>query len=154
MSPKNRALAALAALSLVAACRTATTTQTTVTGTPRLEPVPPGMQTTPAAAPAPAPAGAFDPAGRWNLMFDVGGQGLEVVMELVKTPDGGWGGSLRSQMGDTPITKATLTGMKLEAEFTAPDGGGGAMTLTFDGTKVTGTWSASGMSSTLTGARP
>jgi hypothetical protein len=146
----RRLLTALAALSLVAACRTASTTTTTISGTPRLEPVPAGMQPAPAAA----PAGAFDPAGRWSLVFDVGGQGLAVELQLVKTPDGGYGGSMTSQMGETPITKAMLTGTKLEASFTAPDGGGGTMTLNFDGTKVTGTWSASGMSSTLSGARP
>ena len=147
MSP--RLLTALAALSLVAACRTSSTT-TTISGTPRLEPVPANVQPAPAAA----PAGAFDPTGRWNLVFDIGGQGLEVVLELVKTPDGGYGGSMSSQMGNTPITKATLAGTKLDAEFTAPDGGGGVMTLNFDGTKVSGTWSASGMSSTLSGTRP
>jgi hypothetical protein len=148
MSP--RLLTALAALSLVGACRTATTTTTTISGTPRLEPAPANVQP----APAPAPGGAFDPAGRWNLLFDIGGQGLEVVLELVKTPDGGYGGTMSSQMGNTPITKATLAGKKLEATFTAPDGGGGTMTIEFDGTKATGTWSASGMSSTLSGTRP
>ena len=150
MSPRR--FATLAALTLVAACRTATSTTTTISGTPRLEPAPATVQAPPAAAPA--SAGAFDPSGRWNLVFDFQGQGLEVVLELVKTPDGGYAGTLSSQMGNTPLSKVTLVGTKMEAAFSAPDGSAGVMTLNFEGTKVTGTWAASGMGSTLSGARP
>lgn len=150
-----RTLVSVASLSLLGACATSRTTTTTVTGTPRLEPTPVAATPAPAPAPTPAPAaGAFDPSGRWNLVFDLGGQALEVVMELVKVPAGGYGGTLSSQMGNVPILSAKLDGTKMEATFTAPDGSTGSMTLTFNGTTVDGTWSASGMGSRVSGARP
>ncbi len=136
----------LGALTLAVACRSA--------GPPPTVDIAPAPLPTPSVA-APAPTtGAFDPAGRWNLVFDIQGQNLEVVMELVKAPDGSYGGSLSSQMGVAPITKATLDGKKMSVTFDAPGGGAGSMTLLFDGRTVTGDWSASGMGSTVSGSRP
>jgi hypothetical protein len=116
----------------------------------------PAAIATPVAAPvtpAPAAAGAFDPAGRWNLVFDIQGQNLAVTMELVKTPDGSWAGSLGSEMGTVAISKATLDGKKMSVTFAAPGGGDGSMLLLFDGNSVTGEWSAGGMGSKLSGSR-
>ena len=141
-------IAPAALLLLLSACATSRTTTTTVDGTPRLEPAPAEV-----VAPT-TPARAFDPSGRWELLFELGGESLPVVMELVKTPSGAWGGTLSSQMGGGPIEKATLEGNRMAVSFTAPDGGPGSMNLTFSDKTVEGTWSASGMSSRLTGSRP
>ena len=143
---RRTTLALLSALTLSVSCRSATRPATVnVTALP--EPTP--------SATIPAPeAGAFDPVGRWNLLFDIQGQNLEVVMELVKLAEGGYSGTLSSQMGTAPITKATLEGKKMSVTFDAPGGGVGSMSLLFDGTTVSGDWSASGMGSKVSGSRP
>lgn len=145
MSP--RSTAALAALLLFSACATTRTTTTSVSGTPRLEPAPANV------TPAPAPASAYDPAGRWDLVLDLNGQSLEVVLELVKTPSGAWGGTLSSQMGNAPVERAVLEGNRMTVNFTGPDGSAGVFNLTFSDKAVEGTWSAAGMGSRLTGTR-
>ncbi len=146
MSPRVLTAASLALV--LSACATTSSTSTSISGTPRLEPAPATVQASPPAAES------FDPTGRWELLLDFNGQSLGVTLELVKLPGGGYGGTLSSQMGNGPIEKATLEGRKMSLTFTAPDGSAGAMNLEFDGTKVGGTWSAAGMGSTLTGARP
>ena len=72
----------------------------------------------------------------------------------VKGPDGAWGGTLGSQMGTAPISKATLEGTRMTVTFTGPDGSAGSMLLMFEGKTVTGDWSVAGMASKLSGARP
>jgi hypothetical protein len=146
-----RTLVSVASLSLLGACATTRTTTTEVSGTPRLEPTPANV--TPAPAPAPAPAAAYDPTGRWDLVLDLNGQSLEVVLELVKTPSGAWGGSLSSQMGNTAVERATLEGNRMTVNFTGPDGSAGVFNLTFSDKTVEGTWSAAGMGSRLSGTR-
>lgn len=141
----------VAGLALLAgACKTTTSTTTAITGTPRLEPVPVAA----APAPAPAPAPAFSPAGKWTIGLVAQGQSMEVLMELVKLPDGSWAGSLSSQaFPPIPISKATLTGKQLVATFPVPTGDTGTMTLNFDGDVVEGEWSMPGDGSKVSGKR-
>lgn len=137
----------IAALALLAgACKTTTATSTAITGTPRLEPVP--------AAAAPAPAAAYDPTGKWTVGLVAQGQSMEVVLELVKLPDGTWTGTMISQaFPPIPISKATLTGKQLVATFPVPTGDMGSMTLNFDGDIAEGEWSMPGDGSKVSGKR-
>jgi hypothetical protein len=138
----------IAALALLAgACKTTTATSTAITGTPRLEPVP-------AAVAAPAPAAPYNPAGKWTVGLVAQGQSMEVVLELVKLPDGTWTGTMISQaFPPIPISKATLTGKQLVATFPVPTGDMGSMTLNFDGDVAEGEWSMPGDGSKVSGKR-
>lgn len=138
----------IAALALLAgACKTTTATSTAITGTPRLEPLP-------ATVTAPAPAAAYDPAGKWTVGLVAQGQSMEVVLELVKLPDGTWTGTMISQaFPPIPISKATLTGKQLVATFPVPTGDVGSMTLNFDGDTAEGEWSMPGDGSKVSGKR-
>jgi hypothetical protein len=145
-----RPAALLAALVLVGACRTTTTTTTTVSGTPVVTPVP---APAPAEA-APAPAGAVDPVGRWTLALSAQGQSFEVVLELVKLPAGGYGGSLSSDAFPTiPISKGILEGKRLTLTFPVPTGGDGSMFLDIDGDVAAGEWAMQGDGSKVSGKR-
>jgi hypothetical protein len=145
-----RKITALAVLSLVAACRSAGP------GAPETSPTPATVQAPPAAAPAaaPAPAGAVDPTGRWTLSLIAQGQAIEVKLDVVKTPDGGYGGTMSSDVFPTiPITKAKLEGKRLSLEFPVPSGDQGTMYLDIDGKNAEGEWAMPGMGSRVTGVK-
>ena len=138
--------ALLGALALVGACKTTRSTSTQITGTPVLVPAP--------VAEAPAPAGAVDPSGRWTLVLSAQGQTFEVVLELVRLPAGGYGGSLSSQAFPTiPITKGTFEGKRLSLSFPVPTGGEGTMFLDIDGSSAEGEWAMQGDGSKVSGKK-
>ena len=137
----------LATLSLAAACRSAAPT------TMETAPVPANVQPAPAAAPA--PTGAVDPTGRWTLSLVAQGSTIEVKLEIVKTPDGGYGGTMSSDVFPTiPIAKATLAGKRLSLSFPVPTGDEGTMYLDIDGKNAEGEWAMPGMGSRVSGTRP
>ena len=141
----------IAGLALLAgACKTTTATSTAISGTPRLEPVPAAVT----AAPKPAPEPEYNPTGKWTLGLVAQGQNMEVVLELVKLPDGTWTGTMISQaFPPIPISKATLTGKQIVATFPVPTGDMGSMTLNFDGDIAEGEWSMPGDGSKVSGKR-
>lgn len=136
-----RPLLALVAVALVAtACRTTTTTTTTVSGTPVLQP-----------APEPPP---MDPVGKWTLALTAQGQPMEVVLDLVRGPDGKFAGTLSSQyFPPIPTTSVTVTGKQMTLTFESPTGGTGTMSMTVDGDVADGEWSMPGDGSKLSGRR-
>lgn len=125
---------------LATGCKTASSTTTTVTGTPVLQP---------------APAPAFSPAGKWSLGIVAQGQSMEVVLELAKLPDGTWTGSLASAaFPPIPVSKATLEGRKMMLAFPVPTGDMGSMNLTFTGADlVEGEWAMPGDGSKVSGKK-
>lgn len=141
-----RSLAVLSTLALASACRSVTpATMETV-------PVPATVQAPPAAAPA--PAGAVDPTGRWTLSLVAQGQTIEVKLEIVKTPDGGYGGTMSSDVFPTiPLAKATLAGKRLSLSFPVPTGDQGTMYLDIDGKNAEGEWAMPGMGSRVSGTK-
>lgn len=141
-----RRTALLMAVALTA-CKTVSTTTTTVSGTPVLRPAP--------APAAPASAAAFSPAGKWVVGLVAQGTNMEVQLELVPLADGGWTGTITSTaFPPFPITKATLTGKRMVATFAIPTGDTATMTLDFDGGDlVEGEWTMAGDGSKLTGKR-
>lgn len=131
------AIASVALLSV--ACKTTSSTTTTVSGTPVLQP---------------APAPAYDPTGKWSLGLVAQGQAMEVVMDLAKLPDGTWSGTLSSAaFPPIPISKATLNGKQMLMTFPVPTGDAGSMTLTFDGDLVEGEWGMPGDGSKVSGKK-
>ena len=109
----------------------------------------------PAPAAAPAPTGAVDPTGRWTLSLVAQGSTIEVKLEIVKTPDGGYGGTMSSDVFPTiPIAKATLAGKRLSLSFPVPTGDEGTMYLDIDGKNAEGEWAMPGMGSRVSGTRP
>ncbi len=142
-----RSLALLGALGLVSACKTTTATSTTITGTPVVTQVP-------APAAAPAPSGEIDPTGKWTLALSAQGQSFEVILQLVKLPDGGYGGTMSSDVFPTiPISKASLAGKRLSMTFPVPTGGDGSMYLDIDGAVAEGEWAMQGDGSRVSGKK-
>jgi hypothetical protein len=140
----SRRFALLATLSLTAACRSA------APATTEMGPVPANVQPAPAAA----PAGAVDPTGRWTLSLVAQGSTIEVKLEIVKTPDGGYGGTMSSDVFPTiPIAKATLTGKRFSMSFPVPTGDEGTMYLDIDGKNAEGEWAMPGMGSRVSGTK-
>lgn len=139
----TRSLLPLLAL-IAAACTTRATTSSTVTGTPRLEPVP-------AAAAAPA----VDPTGRWSVALVAQGQNMELTLTLQKGEgDGVYTGNFTSDMfPPMPLTSAKLTGNKMVLTVPVPTGDMATMNLVFDGDIMTGEWSMPGDGSKLSGRR-
>ncbi len=142
----------LAAVALLtSACKTVSSTSTSVTGTPRLEPAPAISATTVAPTPAPAP---YSPAGKWSVGIVAQGQSMEVTLELVKLADGTWSGAIgTAQFGTIPLSKVEITGKKMVATFPVPTGDVGTMTLNFDGDLAEGEWSMPGDGSKVSGKR-
>ncbi len=136
----------LVALALVAtACKSTTSTETVVSGTPRVESRP---------TPAPAPVAETNPAGKWTLGLVAQGQSMEVTLELVKLPDGNWSGSIgTAAFGTIGLSKATLSGKVLTATFPVPTGDMGTMVLTINGNLAEGEWSMPGDGSKVSGKK-
>jgi hypothetical protein len=142
----SRRFAVLATLSFAAACRSAAPTT--------METVPTPANVQPAAAAAPAPSGAVDPTGSWTLSLVAQGQSIEVKLEIVKTPDGGFGGTMSSDVFPTiPITKASLAGKRLSMSFPVPSGDQGTMYLDIDGKNAEGEWAMPGLGSRVSGTK-
>jgi len=140
----------LAAVALLtSACKTVSSTSTSVSGTPRLEPAPAMAATTTPATPAP-----YSPAGKWSVGIVAQGQSMEVTLELVKLADGTWSGAIgTAQFGTIPLSKVEITGKKMVATFPVPTGDMGTMTLNFDGDIAEGEWSMPGDGSKVSGKR-
>ncbi len=141
-----RSFALLGALAVVTACKTTTATSTLISGTPVVTPVP---------APVPAaPVGELDPTGKWTLALSAQGQSFEVILQLVRLPDGGFGGTLSSDAFPTiPIAKAELVGKRLTMSFPVPTGGDGSMYLDIDGAVAEGEWAMQGDGSRVSGKK-
>lgn len=135
---------ALAAALLLSACATRTATTTRVDGTPVLQP-------------APAAAGTvaeYEPAGKWSVTLIAQGQAMDLTMNLMKNPDGSYGGTFLSDMlPPMAITTATRTGNKMVITLPVPTGDMATMNMTFNGDLLEGDWSMPGDGSKLSGKR-
>lgn len=111
----------------------------------------------PMAEPAPmaAPAVvAVNPAGRWSVALVAQGQQFDFVMDLTKTSDWTYSGSVASQAFPTmAISTAMLTGNRLKFTVVAPTGDNASFDLVFEGDTFTGDWSMPGDGSKVSGRR-
>ncbi len=109
----------------------------------------------PMAAPAPAPAAvAVDPAGRWSVALVAQGQQFDFVMELNRTGEGTYAGTVTSQaFPPMAISRATLTGNRLRFSVVAPTGDDASFDLVFEKDAFTGDWAMPGDGSKVSGRR-
>jgi hypothetical protein len=141
MRTGTRTFTLLAVALLASACARQTSTSTRVDGTPVVIPVP-------------APAGAYEPAGKWSIALVAQGQAMELTMNLVKNPDGSYGGTFTSDMfPPMPISTAKLEGNKMVLTLAVPTGDMATMNMTFNGDLVEGDWTMPGDGSKLSGKR-
>jgi hypothetical protein len=122
-------------------------------------------------APAPAPAATtvmqqaaqaeppkprdIDPTGTYGVQLTYGGMPISVTLYLAKRDDGTWGGSITAdQVPAMQLSNITLTGKKLSASMTSPDGAAVTMEFTIDGVDLTGSWrGANGDGSPMVGKK-
>ena len=125
----------------------------------------PGAAPTPAAATAtvmrqaaqteaPKPRDV-DPVGSYTVSLLFGGQAVDVTLEIVKRPDGQLGGAVYAdQTPPIPLVSVTVSGQRVQASLTTPDGSGAMLDFTLDGDELAGTWSAaSGDGSKISGRK-
>lgn len=133
-------LALIAVALLATACATKTSTSTSVTGTPVVTQVP-----TPA---------EYEPAGKWSVALIAQGQALDLTMNLVRNPDGTYGGTFLSDaFPPMAITTAKRDGNKMVITIPVPTGDMATMNMTFNGDLLEGDWSMPGDGSKLSGKR-
>jgi hypothetical protein len=137
-----RTLAVLAgAVLLSTACRTTSTTSTTLSGTPVLTQVP-------------APAPAVDPVGRWSLALVAQGQNLGLTMEVERISGNDFKGTISSDMfPPMAFTNATLDGNRMVITAPSPTGDMATLDLRFNGDLIDGEWSMPGDGSKVSGKR-
>ena len=121
----------------------------------------PAAAPTPAAAPAAAAAAtvmkqaaqaeppkpkAFDPSGMYSVSITYGGMPLVLTLQLGKQADGSFGGAIVVDQVPQPIPLNTVavTGKRVVATLSSPDGSEVTMDFTIAGNDLTGTYRASG----------
>lgn len=134
-----RTFAVLAgAVLLSTACRTTSSTATTVTGTPVLTQVAP----------------AVNPVGRWSLALVAQGQNLGLTMDVERISGNDYKGTLTSDaFPPMAFTKATLDGNRMVITAPAPTGEMATLDLRFNGDIIDGEWSMPGDGSKVSGRR-
>lgn len=126
-----------------------------------------------AAGPAPAPAPAattvmqqaaqaeppkprdIDPTGSYAVNLTYGGMPISVTLWMGKADTGAWTGSITAD-GVPTITLGdiTLSGKKVTATMTSPDGVGVTLEFMIEGADLTGSWRGSnGDGSPMTGKK-
>lgn len=128
---------------------------------------------TPASAPAPQPASAaatvmrqaaeaeppkpkdIDPTGSYGVALTYGGQPLSVTLQFTKRDDGSFTGAIYAdQVPAIPLNAVTVSGKRVQATLTSPEGAAVTLDLTIEGDAVSGSWRASnGDGSALSGRR-
>ena len=113
---------------------------------------PPGAAPAPAAtsvmqqaarAEVPAPKNV-DLTGDYGVSIAYGGEPLSVTLSLFTNDDGTPGGSIYAeQAGTIPFTKVLVTGTRVQAALSAPDGSAVTMDFTIEAGVLNGTWSSS-----------
>lgn len=120
----------------------------------------PAAAPTPAAAPAAAAAAtvmkqaaqaeppkpkAFDPSGMYSVSITYGGMPLVLTLQLGKQADGSFGGAIVVDQVPQPIPLNTVavTGKRVVATLSSPDGSEVTMDFTIEGNDLTGTYRAS-----------
>jgi len=97
-----------------------------------------------------------DLSGRYAVSLTYGGTPLGVVIQIGKREDGTYAGMVTADQTEQPIplTTITVTGKRVQATLTSPDGAAVTMDFTIDGEDVTGKWAASnGDGSTMSGKK-
>lgn len=96
-----------------------------------------------------------DPVGSYAVSLLYGGQPVDVTLEIVKLPDGQFGGAVYApETPAVPLASVTVTGQRVQATLTTPDGSGATLDFTLDGAALSGTWSAaSGDGSRISGRK-
>lgn len=133
-----RTFAVLAgAILLSTACRTTSTTATTVTGTPVVAQMP-----------------VVNPAGRWSLALVAQGQNLALTMEVERITGNDYKGTISSDMfPPMAFSKATLDGNRMIITAPSPTGDMATLDLRFNGDIIDGEWSMPGDGSKVSGKR-
>ena len=114
----------------------------------------------PASAPTPATAAtvmkqaaqaeppkpkAFDPSGMYTVSLTYGGMPLVLTLQLGKQADGSFSGAIVVDQVPQPIPLNTVavTGKRVVATLSSPDGSEVTMDFTIEGNDLTGTYRAS-----------
>lgn len=84
-----------------------------------------------------------------------GGQPLEVTLEIGKGTDGTLGGSIYAdQVPAIALNSVSVTGKRVQATLTSPDGSAVTLDFTVDGADLKGSWrSSNGDGSPLSGRK-
>ena len=125
----KRLFASLAIVAMTAACSSASST---------------------AAAPAPEPD-PFNPAGVYDITFEIQGQSMTGTMELNGTP-GMLSGSIESDMGTVEMSNIVLNGYQMTFDADTPQGSV-SFDLTFEGNAFDGEWSMEGFTGGMSGTK-
>ena len=88
---------------------------------------------------------AFDPSGMYTVSITYGGNPLVLTLQLGKQPDGSFGGAIVVDQVPQPIPLNTVavTGKRVVATLSSPDGSEVTMDFTIEGNDLTGTYRAS-----------
>lgn len=86
----------------------------------------------------------IDPTGSYHAELTYGGMPISITIYLAKRDDGSWGGSITAdQVPALPLFNITVSGKKVTASMTSPDGAAVTMEFTIDGANLAGSWRAS-----------
>ena len=142
----------LATLALTAACAGSSGPGPAAAPPPQAAPTPAPAPTAAAprqaAATAAAPTAAkdIDPTGNYNVSLTYGGMPLTLYLQLWKKEDGtGFtGGISAEQVPNIPLNSVAVSGKKVTATLSSPDGSAISMEFTIDGEALSGSWRSSG----------
>lgn len=97
----------------------------------------------------------IDPTGSYGVALTYGGQPLSITVQFTRRDDGSLAGAVYAdQVPSIPLSAITVSGKRVQASLTTPDGAAVVLDLTIDGDAVSGSWRASnGDGSQLSGRR-
>jgi hypothetical protein len=97
----------------------------------------------------------IDPSGSYGVSLTYGGQPIDITLQLWKNEDGSLGGSVAAEGIPTiPLNSVAVSGKKVTATLTSPDGAAVSMEFTIDGVDLSGSWrSSAGDGSTMSGKK-
>jgi hypothetical protein len=109
---------------------------------------------TPPAAPAKDEAKS-DPTGSFGISLSYGGQALGATLTVTQKDDGTYAGSLYvEQAGTIPFNTVSVSGNKVQASLSSPDGSNVGIEYTVEGDALSGSWrSSAGDGSQISGRR-
>ena len=125
----NRLFASLALVALTAACSSGSSS---------------------GAAPAPEPE-PFNPAGVYDITFDIQGESMTGTMELNGTPDM-LSGSIASDMGTVEMINIVFNGNQMTWDAETPQGSV-SFSITFEENGFSGEWSMEGFGGGMSGTK-
>lgn len=112
------------------------------------------QQAAQAAAPVPETPKDIDPTGTYSVSLAYQGQPITVTMHLGKADTGGWIGTvLAERIPAMSLLGIKVSGKKVTAGMTTPDGALVAMDFTIDGTDLAGSWKSAVDGSPMTGKK-